>query len=390
MLWLVIGTTSLIAFAIGLTIWLLHLRLWRWLLSSSPSYESVETLVLPDGGAIELRRIAAPIQPSDPVPVLLIHGLAMNHRNHDAHEDYSFARHLHRAGRDVWLVTLRSGRRSPPIYCAANNHFAAMVKYDLPAAVAAVLARTRQRKLDLAVFSMGGMLLYAGLDRTLDARLVRRVVLFASPAKIRPLGPLGWLSFLPANVMPTPALRAAVGTFAFAPRLVPASLWSRVYNHRNVDRRVERGALCDVWENIPGRLATDFMRWSKAQGGEITVDGRPILGGLAKVNVPACFFAGTADWLAPEWTVREGYEAWGRDLPHIEKHFVVLGRAHGTRHDYGHCDIVYGQYAPSEVYAPAAQFLNHGVWPKQQSARVRTEDAQEAGLDLVPAPSAAE
>jgi polyhydroxyalkanoate synthase subunit PhaC len=367
MLWFVILTVTAFNTLIGLAIWFGHLRFWRWRLSSVTKYESVETLPMPDGGLIELRRVAAPHEDGDRVPLLMIHGLAMNHRNHDTHEDYSFARYMHRQGRDVWLVTLRSGRRSFAPFSGANTDFASMVKHDLPGAVAAVLARTRQRQLDLAVFSMGGMLLYAGLERTLEARLVRRVAVFASPAQVRPLGALSFVSILPAALTPSSHLRQYIGTWAFAPRLVPSFVWRRLYNPDNVDRKIERGMLCDVWETIPGRLGADFLRWG-ANGGTLTVDGQPVLGGLSKVTVPACFFAGTADWLAPAYTVRAGFDAWGRDVPGVEKQFVMLGRAHGTRNDYGHCDIAFGRHVHDEVFAPAARFLNKGVLPEQAHA----------------------
>lgn len=381
---LVICVVTLINVTIGVVLWLVHLRFWHWLLASEPSYESVETLPLPDGGTIELRRIAAPIEPRDPTPVLMIHGLAMNHRNHDAHEDYSFARHLHREGRDVWLVRLRSGRRVLRPFTPANSDFASMVKHDLPGAVAAVLARTRQPKLDLAVFSMGGMLAYAGLDRTLDSRLVRRVVVFASPGKIRPLGVLGALSFLPPAYSPTPYLRALLGSIAFAPWLVPSRLMGRLYNVSNVDRRIERGMLCDVWENIPGRLGADFTRWSKQHRGELVVDGLPVLNGLARVDVPALFFAGSVDWLAPEWTVRAAFDAWGRDVPGLDKRFVLLSRAHGTQNDYGHCDIAFGRNVVTEVFVPAARFLNHGAVDMPQRAPAQVA-AHSLGLNASPA-----
>ncbi|MET0287385.1 MAG: lipase [Polyangiales bacterium] len=371
-LWLVIGIVTLVNCAIGLTLWLLHLRVSHWMFASEPSYESVETLHMPDGGIIELRRIATPIEPRDPTPVLMIHGLAMNHRNHDTHADYSFARHLHREGRDVWLVTLRSGRRSFRLFSGANSDFASMVKHDFPGAVAAVLARTRQRQLDLAVFSMGGMLAYAGLDRTVEARLVRRVVVFASPAKVRPLGVIGALHFLPPAYTPTPLLRSLLGSIAFAPRLVPSRVLGRLYNVENVDRKIERGMLCDVWENIPGRLGSDFMRWAKT-GGEITVDGMPVLNGLSRVNVPALFFAGGVDWLAPEDCVRAGYDAWGRDVPGLDKQFVLLSRANGVQCDYGHCDIAFGRNVVQEVFAPAARFLAGQVVAQRRAAPARVE-----------------
>jgi hypothetical protein len=157
-----------------------------------------------------------------------------------------------------------------------------------------------------------------------------------------------------------------------------------LYNPANVDPRIERGMLWDVWENIPGRLGSDFMRWAKAHGGEITVDGQRVLSGLSKVSVPACFFAGSVDWLAPEWTVRAGFDAWGRDVPGVEKHFITLGRAYGTRNDYGHCDISFGKDTPREVFEPAAQFLNHGALAQARPMMV-SKYASEPEFDVASA-----
>jgi polyhydroxyalkanoate synthase len=355
---------------LGAALWWLHLRFWKRL-SVTLSYEAVETLVMPDGGTIELRRVGrselsgAEGESSD-VPVLMVHGLAMNHRNHDTAEEISLARFLRGQGRDVWLLTLRSGRPSRSlrrprewVYGPAQSDFAAMVKYDLPIAVREVLARTGQPQLDFAVFSMGGMLLYAGLDRSVDSKLVRRAALFAAPARVRPLGALNLSRFLPAALSPSVPMVLMTRSFAFFPRLVPSVLWRRLYNPRNVDAKVERSMLWDVWEDIPGRLGSDFVRWS-ARGGALTVDGTEVLPGLSQVNVPACFFAGSVDWLAPVATVYAGFDAWGKDVPNLEKHFVLLGRASGTRDDYGHCDIAFGRHAKTEVFEPAARFLASG------------------------------
>jgi pimeloyl-ACP methyl ester carboxylesterase len=363
---------------IGAALWWAHLRFWKRLSVDLP-YEAVEQLVMPDGGTIELRRVGrsrlsgAEGESSD-VPVLMVHGLAMNHRNHDTAEEVSLARYLRSQGRDVWLLTLRSGRPSRSlkrplelVYGPAQSDFAAMVKHDLPSAVREVLARTGQPRLDFAVFSMGGMLLYAGLDRTVDSKLVRRAALFASPAKVRPLGALSLTRFVPAALAPSVPMVLMTRSFAFFPRLVPSFLWRRLYNPSNVDAKVERGMLWDVWEDIPGRLGNDFVRWSAA-GGQLTVDDKPVLPGLANVNVPACFFAGSIDWLAPASTVHAGFEAWGRNVPHLNKHFVVLGRASGTRDEYGHCDISFGRHVKHEVFEPAARFLATGVFASSLEA----------------------
>jgi polyhydroxyalkanoate synthase len=349
----------------ALLLWWAHLRFWHWRLGTTRNYDLVEELRLPDGGVAELRRLHAS-SPADAgaqvsqVPVLLVHGLAMNHHNHDIADQYSLGRYLRDEGRDVWLLTLRSGRTRFSVFGHPHGNFAAMSKYDLPSAVATVLERTGQPQLDLAGFSMGGILVYASLGRGLQVDQVRRVALFSAPGKIRPLGPIGWARILPAALVPSVPMRLVTRTFAFAPRWVARLLWWRLYHARNMERITERSMLWNAWEDIPGRLGSEFVRWA-GQRGEITVDGVPILQGLAEVAVPVCFFAGSVDWLAPVWTVRAGYDAWGSALPNADKHFVQLGREHGHRDDYGHCDVAFGRHVRAEVFAPAARFLATGA-----------------------------
>src|SRR5262245_56346522 len=89
-----------IAFAIGVAV--RHERYWVRRLSLELEYELVEKVEAPDGGVFELRRLPRK-GASDGEPILLVHGVACNHRNQDVHPDYSLARYLASLGRDVWL-----------------------------------------------------------------------------------------------------------------------------------------------------------------------------------------------------------------------------------------------------------------------------------------------
>lgn len=382
--------TTLLLFVLGYVlactvllaaVWWAHLKFWGRKLHVPLEYAEAEELPMPDGGVIELRRICTPrVRAADSCPVLLIHGLAMNHRNHDTHVDASFARYLCAQGRDVWLVTLRSGRSRLGLHGPAHSTFDAMALHDVPIAVETVLTRTGAKQVDIAGFSMGGMLLYASLGRSLRTDQVRRVVIFASPAKVRPLPLLGWSAILPAALNPIVPMRLWARTIACWPGLFSPLLRRLLYNPENLQRHIERHLLWNVWEDIPGRLGADFVRWSVA--GQLTVDGRPVLDGLAKVDVPVCFFAGSKDFLAPEDTVRAGFEAWGRDLPYVQKHFLLLGKATGMRADYGHCDIACGRHVRDEVFEPAARFLDEGVWRPRRLA-AHSEEPLEAEGELL-------
>ena len=338
-----------------LVMWFFHLAFWSRRLSVPLSYASEEVLRMPDGGTIMLRRLA-PSAPSSEPPVLLVHGIAVNHRNNDAFPDHSFARFLHEKGRDVWLLTLRSGRTQFVPVKRQRKAFKAMRDYDLPRAVHTVLERTGAQQLDLSCYSMGGMVLYAALGRTLEASLLRRVLVFASPGHVRPLGILTWAKFLPRVLTPAVPMRLFMRTIAFAHAVLPEAPLTVFYNPRNVPARFARACMMDLFEDIPGALGADFVRWS-ADEGKVCVDGEPILPALGSVGVPVCFFAGTGDLLAPPQLVRAAHDAWGAHVPGLERHFVLRGRGLGAREEYGHGDFAFGTHAREEVFEPALAFL---------------------------------
>jgi polyhydroxyalkanoate synthase len=336
--------------------WWAHLWFWhRRLSAGNLAYALEERIRVADGGHIFVRRLAG-AHSSDAPPVLLVHGLAVNHRNHDAIAECSFARFLHEQGRDVWLVTLRSGQTSLFPF-GSQKAFKAMRDHDLPRAVEEVLARTGSPRLDLCCYSMGGMVVYAALSRSINPGHVRRVLAFASPGKVRPLGMLAWARFLPRVLTPAVPMRLFMRTAAFAHRILPRAGLHVFYNSKNVPPERVRTCMIDLFEDIPGALGADFLRWS-ADNGRVSVDGEGVLEGLRKIEVPACFFAGTCDFLAPSPLVRAAYDAWGADAPGTEKHFILLGKSFGTREEYGHGDFAFGTHAREEVFMPALAFLD--------------------------------
>ena len=324
-------------------------------------YDSSERLETEDGSAIELRRLGPPEPTTTPSlpPVLVVHGIGFNHRNLDLHPDRSLARHLASLGRDVWLVTLRSGRTRVRLRERARMSFAAMVRHDLPLAVRVVLERTGRRQLDYLGFSMGGMLLFAALGRTVAQTSIRRAVFIGSPAQVLVWPLVGRLARLVTwpRWLPTLWLEVPGQLVAWFAGVLPSFFHRLFLNSRNVPRGFVRLALIEGVRNIPGRLNLDFARWA-ASGGEVRVDEEPILGALGETEIPALFFAGGADRLAPEAAVECGYRAWAAARPQTPKRFVLCAERAGAAADYGHGDLAFGTHAPEDVYAPAAGFLN--------------------------------
>ncbi len=318
-------------------------------------YALVERLATPDGAAIEVRRLPGDGASALP-PVLCVHGIAIDHRNNDMLETLSLARTLRARGRDVWLLTLRSGIERPSFRHVRRVRFDAMVRHDVPMGVEEVRRRTGASEIDYVGFSMGGMLLYAALGRTIEASAVRRVVILGSPGKmIPPLRVLGAIARVPRWLVPGAPLRVGARLVAFVSEWVHTPVHSLVYNRRNVARGVTPAALMTV-RDIAQPLMADFAGFL-AHGGVVRFEGAPVLEGLSHVRAPVRFFAGAGDRIAPPAAVRAAFDAWGASESGVDKEMIVL--AAGTHdHDYGHGDLAIGQNLARDVFEPAAAFLD--------------------------------
>jgi len=333
-----------------------HYLFWVRRLRVPADYAERHDLRMGDDVPITLYRLEAPPTPNEP-PVLVVHGLAANHRNVDPEPDRSLARHLHGLGRDVWLLTLRSGQAGLTMSQRAKVDFQAMVEEDLPRAIAFVRERTHAPQIDYVGFSMGGMLLFASLGRTVEPEVLRRVAMIGSPARVSP--PLRFLKlfrFLPRFVFRGVWLRllARMGAFVVEPITTPVH--HHIYNPKNVKRGATRRALVNLIEDVHAPLSADFAGWALSDG-VVRVGGEDILDHLPGATVPAIFFAGAADQIARADAVQTAYDAWGSDDDALEKRFVMMSCDEGCKHDYGHGDLAIGDHLAEELFEPLGAFL---------------------------------
>jgi polyhydroxyalkanoate synthase subunit PhaC len=204
------------------------------------------------------------------------------------------------------------------------------------------------------------MLLYAALGRTLPEAQLRRVVIIGSPAVVRP--PLRlplpqFLGRLPVWLIPTARLRLLARTGAFASEWLRTPLHRLVFNPTNVAPGIARMSLVNVIEDVPGPLNLDFLAWAVSPDGRLRLDGEDVLERLSQVRLPALFFAGAADRLAPPAAVRVAFDAWGAQADTLEKRLVVLGTEHGSEADYGHGDLAVGRHVKHDLFVPIGEFL---------------------------------
>ena len=318
-------------------------------------YALMETLRTPVGARIELRRLPGDVIGDRP-PVLCVHGIAIDHRNNDMLESLSIARALRATGREVWLLTLRSGIEDLSWRERRLVRFDAMARYDVPIAVREVITRTGAPAIDYVGFSMGGMLLYAALGRTIEVASIRRVVILGSPGKmVPPLRIVSALARVPRWMVPGAPLRIASRMIAFVAEWMGTPIHSLVYNRRNVARGVTGAALMTI-RDIAQPLMADFAGFF-ADEGTVRFEGNASLEGLAHVRIPVRFFAGAGDLVAPPEAVRAAFDAWGAAEQGVDKAFTVLAaKEHGA--DYGHGDLAIGQNLARDVFTPAIAFLD--------------------------------
>ena len=336
--------------AVVLATWA-HIAFWRWKLATPMTYDETHRVPLADGSWCELRRLK-PATPSTLPPVMMVHGIAINHRNLDPRPNVSLARAVRDVGRDVWLLTLRAGRWDLTHKERNAVDFAALAHNDIPQAVAMVLAKTGAPQLDYLGFSMGGMLAYASLGHTVALHQVRRVVIMGSPGFVGAVLPgtkiAAWIGRFWRPTVPS---RLFNSLFAFVAETIRSPIQHLFLNPDNCLPGLLHTFMIDATADIPGPLGMNMVQWA-AKDGKVRLDHEPVLPRLADVTLPVLFMVGGADRLGTPKSLHAAFDAWGGP-----KKFVLLAKSEGYIADYGHMDMVTGPAAPQEVFAPIIAFL---------------------------------
>jgi pimeloyl-ACP methyl ester carboxylesterase len=321
------------------------------------------TVVTDDGWELAVFRFpptpAASEEPWFGTPVVLWHGTALNRYNYIT-EGSNLARHLSERGFDVWIPEYRGDRssRGPTrrAYASGDWNVDDIVRHDVPAVLARVRAETKQARIWWVGHSLGGILGYMAMQGP-EADSIQGLVTVGTPGgfphphrlALRMMRFRGAVA--KSGQVPTRGLAKLLRTTV---DLAPdAPLLHAIYNLDNIEQGVLLAFINSAIDNIGRGTIAQYVAWS--EGGRITsADGTvDYTAGLAQITVPVLMIAGRVDHVVPPWTVRAGYDAIGSP----DKQFVVLGRGWGQHHDYGHGDLLLGDWAEDEVFPLISQWI---------------------------------
>jgi predicted alpha/beta hydrolase len=284
---------------------------------------------------------------------VLAHGVAANRFDLDFDSRYSLAQALARRGFETWVLELRGrGVAGKPI----NASFDEEAEHDVGAALKTVLSTGAPGVLWVG-HSKGGLMAYAHLGRNPQAP-IRAIAALGTPATypehrmvnafleyVQPFLGLG------SSPLRLPARAGA----PFG--LPPGPIGGYLANADNMDPLVVRQAIYNVTADIPGGVARQFARWVRHDRFDGN-DGFDYRKGMKAISAPLLLMAGEKDLLAPLSSVRAAMDFTGGPAE-----LVLLNRANGFSHDYGHGDLMLGRKAPDEVFPRVAEFLERHATP---------------------------
>ncbi|MCO4774015.1 MAG: alpha/beta fold hydrolase [Deltaproteobacteria bacterium] len=292
-------------------------------------------------------------------PVVLVHGTGTN-RFTFMLEGSDLATYLSQEGFDVWVAELRGTRTSSPPDSATWAQGAwnvdSMASQDVPAILDHIKAATGREGVYWVGHSLGGLLGYAAVQTPLKSRIRGVITLGAPVAFTHGTDAVARMSTFPGikakrGRFPMRALsQLSKGGLGIAP---DGQLVHLLMNADNLDVDAAAAFATQGTEDISTGLLQQYGGWF--EGGRMkSADGsRDWLEGMATVDTPLLVLAGTVDQIAPAWSVRPAYDRAGSS----DKTFMKLGRGWGQREEYGHADLLVGDWAFEEVFPTLRDWL---------------------------------
>jgi pimeloyl-ACP methyl ester carboxylesterase len=322
-----------------------HYAFWTWRLHVPPREDELLRVVTGDGWELALGR-CRPRGPPRRLPVLLVHGIAMNRQSFVfGLERYGLAPFLAAAGFDCYALDLRGhgdSRSRPGPGSPRRWDLDTYLRQDLPAALERIRELTGTRQVLYVGHSQGALLGLAGAGLYPDR--IAGVVALAAPVHFDLQPQLRRLTRLRYPFR---------GRFRLLSRMVaPLSgywhpaLADLAVNLRNVEPRVYRRFLANGIEDIPPGVLAQFELFFHEDSFRSVAGDVDYRAALEQCRQPALFVAAERDGVAPPAVVQAGHRRWGGP-----KRYVVFER------DYAHTDLLFGRRAPEVVYPVVRDFL---------------------------------
>ncbi len=329
--------------------------------------------VTDDGWKLGIRHIRPEHPDPNKLPVVLCHGMGLNATFWTICDDHLPGQFAAR-GYDVFLVDMRGSGFSHHVGVLGSldtrlkQTFVREIGggrwtmddqafHDVPAILNFVCAQTGKSQVNWVGHSLGGMLMFPALERdpAVEAR-VANLVAMGSPATLERfprhalLGANRALRSMlrvvstgriarPMKYYRLPGLEVIDRYYFTASNVAPRTV-SRFYGYTLED---------------PGRGALRQMDMYLATGHLWSEDGRVDYSDeLGRITTPTLMVAGEKDVIADIASTEITFKALGSP----DKELMRFGRDTGQHFDYGHCDLVWSVYAPTEVFPTMIDWLD--------------------------------
>ncbi|MFP4173005.1 MAG: alpha/beta fold hydrolase [Candidatus Hydrogenedentota bacterium] len=318
-----------------------------------PRADEAHFIATEDGWRIAAHRH----RPKDPgahgEPVLLCHGIFVNHRNFEAPAGGAIVDSLTEAGYDCWALDYRICRSA---HAPAGERFEAtlddVLLKDLPAAIQHIQERTGFSRIHWVGHSLGGMLFFAYEIVHGAAAVASATVLGAPPrfdgvhmTRRRLLGLLFYhvptvLSFVVRLGAPL------VFSMRLRSRLLPI-------NWANVHPDVTPGVFFHLVDLAPYPAAREAEEWAVTGRWVMNHGKTDVAAETHKLRTPLLGLYAAYDPLARRENVVQLFDS----LSHGDKKLIVLSTEFGYSADYNHVDLAFARRGREETHRPIVEWL---------------------------------
>ncbi|HQN00418.1 MAG TPA: alpha/beta fold hydrolase [Candidatus Hydrogenedentes bacterium] len=287
-------------------------------------------------------------------PVLLVHGMGANQNNFTSPPGGCLVDYLCEKGYDCWTLDLRGSRSSiaPFKHSRDEVRMEDFFMEDLPAVIQHIQKTTSSSKVHWIGHSMGGMLLYAFVQKHGGASLASGIALGAPIDFADAAGnvPTGLVAFggkhprLAGNI-----IRGAI------PLLKALRIGQSVFpvNMHNIPGTMRAAHFVNMIEDpLPG-LMRQVRTWIMKKEYTLLDGSMDVSQGLSDFSAPLLAFYAAVDPFINAPRAMEFFAT----IKRKDKRAVVCSREQGFAEDYNHCDLAFGREAAVEIFEPVHKWL---------------------------------